>query len=79
MFYVIRIQNKWDGSEVRSIAPFTDKDSAEIRFHSFLAADMGNENMSSVLVVLMNEDGQVLMNRHWVAPTPEPVVEGGEN
>lgn len=67
MFYTIRIQNKKDGTEVRSIAPFTDKNEAEIRFHSFLSADMSNKEISSCLVLVLDENGVVLMSRHWVS------------
>lgn len=66
MFYTIRIQTKTDGTEVRNIVPFETSDEAEIRFHSCLAADMNNDDLKSVLVCVLTEQGVVTMSRYWV-------------
>lgn len=84
-FYTIRIQRKTNGTETRNMTPFETHDEAEIHFHKCLAADMGNKDMESVIVCVMDESCNVWEHKFWVAPTPEPkepaeetVEEGGE-
>ena len=76
-YYSIRIQNKLDGTEVRTICPCETQDKAEIQFHKNLATDMGNTDIKSVTCMVISQAGGAIMSRYWVAPTKveEPVVE----
>ena len=76
-YYSIRIQNKLDGTEVRTIFPCETQDEAEIQFHKNLATDMGNADIKSVTCMVISQAGGAIMSRYWVAPTKveEPVVE----
>lgn len=69
MYYVIRIQRKKDGTEVRNITPFNTIDDAEIQYHKCLAADMGNEELDSVICFIFKDEVcNIVLSRYWNAP-----------
>lgn len=74
-YYVLRVQRKKDGTEVRNIAPFDNHDSAEIHYHKCLANDMGNADMVSVLCAIIVDYGMdgspvtISDSKTWHAPT----------
>lgn len=76
-YYSIRIQNKLDGTEVRTIFPCETQNEAEIQFHKNLATDMGNADIKSVTCMVITQAGGAIMSRYWVAPNKveEPTVE----
>lgn len=75
MYYTIRIQRKKDGTEVRNIAPYENKDEAEIFYHKCLAADMSNTDMKSCIMMVLSEDCSIVLSRHWVSTANELVEE----
>lgn len=79
MYYEIEIQKSKDGVESKAIYSYEDRDKAIAVHHQKMASGMQNENLVSVLNMVINEHGGTETREYWQAPVePEPEPEGSE-
>lgn len=74
MYYTIKALVKTDESKVRDMREFETLDEADVRFHLDLSQSINN--CKSILMMVVNEVGQVHKCEHWQMPepTPEPPI-----
>ena len=66
MFYVVTIQNFVDASpSAKAIFEYSDKDTATSTLFSTMASSMANNNISSVVCLIMNEYGSTIKYERW--------------
>lgn len=66
MYNLTLVQNLKDGSTPSAVYLFADRDAAILRYHTEMASSMSNENMLSVLVVIMTNTGSQVLSDYWV-------------
>ena len=73
MFYLVTIQNFEDASpSAKTIFEYDSKDTATITLFSTMASSMANENIKSVICLIMNEYGSTIKYERWER-NPVPV------
>ena len=72
MYYEIEIQVSKEGEESKGIYSYDSKDKAVAVFHQKMASGMQNQNLKSVLNMVINEHGGTEIREYWTAPTDEP-------
>lgn len=78
-FYEVEIQVDNEGTESKGIYSYENKDQAVAVFHQKMASGITAGlagNLQSVLNLVINEYGNTVVMERWVAPQPEPEVEG---
>lgn len=78
MFYEIEIQVAKDGTESKGMYSYDNRDKAIAVYHQKMASGMQNENLATVLNMVINEHGGTEVKEFWQAPVepePEPEVE----
>lgn len=73
MYYEIEIQVSKEGEESKGMYSYDSKDKAVAVFHQKMASGMQNQNLKSVLNMVINEHGGTEIREYWIAPVePEP-------
>lgn len=79
MFFVVIIQHFIDGSPTaKAIFEHENQDTATSTLYSTMASSMANENILSVVCLIMNESGSTIKYERWERPkeeTEEPTEE----
>lgn len=66
MFYVVTIQNFEDATpSAKAIFEYDSKDTATSTLFSTMASSMANENIKSVICLIMNEYGSTIKYERW--------------
>lgn len=75
MFYLVTIQNFVDASpSAKTIFEYDSKDTATSTLFSTMASSMANENIKSVICLIMNEYGSTIKYERWTR-SPEAADE----
>ena len=74
-YYDVRVLNKTDGTMSKAVTSYNTKDEAEIYYHKCLAADMGNAEVTSCMMVVMTSECAVIYARHWEASEEDTTEE----
>lgn len=79
MFYEIEIQVDKEGKESKGMYSYEDRDKAVAVFHQKMASGMQNENLVSVLNMVINAHGGTEVREYFErAVEPEPTPESEE-
>lgn len=71
MYYEIEIQVSKEGEESKGMYSYDSKDKAVAVFHQKMASGMQNQDLKSVLNMVINEHGGTEIREYWTAPTDE--------
>lgn len=75
MFYLATFQRFLDGTPTAaSLLGYNTQDAATIALYSTMASSMDNNNISSIMCMIINENGIVVRVERWER-TPEAVEE----
>lgn len=72
-FFVVRLANKADGSEVHPVKAFDDEVSAYKEYYRSLAAAVDSDNLTDA-VVLLTKGGFALDYKAFFHDAPEPEI-----
>ena len=66
MYYVIEIAIMKDGAVPKAIYGYDTVEGAVIHYHQSIASMMSDEQVSIVLAMILDEEGNVIQKERWV-------------
>lgn len=72
MFYIVTIQEFVDETPTaKAIFEYDNKDTATATLFSTMASSMANDNIASVVCLIMDEYGSTIKYERWERPTED--------
>lgn len=77
MYYQLEISTNLSGTPAKAVYDRPTLDAATMAHHQAMASAMANENVKSILGMIIDEHGAIMRSEYWERETAEETAEEG--